>query len=77
MVARTYDEAAHVTAGSKALLVAEKLADEDALSYAMDASADEWSLRDYVAKGIEVLGDGERLLHDVRGRQDRLGVPCE
>lgn len=59
VVARTYDEAAHVTAGSKALLVAEKLADEDALSYAMDASADEWSLRDYVAKGIEVLGDGD------------------
>ena len=39
--------------------MAEKLADEDALSYAMDATADEWSLRDYVAKGIEVLGAGD------------------
>ena len=58
-VARTYDEAARVIAGGKALLVAEKLADEDALSYAMDATADEWSLRDYVAKGIEVLGAGD------------------
>lgn len=55
----TYDEAARVMAGGKALLVAEKLADEDALSYAMDATADEWSLRDYVAKGIEVLGAGD------------------
>ena len=55
----TYDEAARVIAGGKALLVAEKLADEDALSYAMDATADEWSLRDYVAKGIEVLGAGD------------------
>ena len=39
--------------------MAEKLADEDALSYAMDATADEWSLCDYVAKGIEVLVDGD------------------
>lgn len=61
----TYDEAARVMAGGKALLVAEKLADEDALSYAMDATADEWSLRDYVAGYIDAGATYEQAMEDV------------
>lgn len=57
-VAKTYDEANALTAGAgKAIIISEVLADEDALSYALDAADTEWQLRDYVAKGIELMQD--------------------
>ena len=39
----------------KVILIDEHLADSDAMNYDMDRSEDDWSLADYVAKGIEVL----------------------
>ena len=41
--------------GDKAILVAETLADADSMSYDNDRKSGEWSLRDYVRKGIEIL----------------------
>lgn len=55
-IIRTQDEASKLTNNSnKIILIAETLADKDSLSYAIDAKAGEWTLRDYVRKGIEVL----------------------
>jgi alkaline phosphatase len=39
----------------KNLIIAETLADEDSMSYDMDAAEGEWRLADYVDKAIEVL----------------------
>ncbi len=39
----------------KAIIIGEKLADSDSISYNMDAASGEWKLVDYVKKGIEVL----------------------
>ena len=41
--------------GSKTLIIAEKLADGNSMSYSMDAAPGEWQLADYVNKGIEML----------------------
>ena len=46
-------------ADGKTIIIAETLADADAMSYAMDAESDEWQLADYVEKGIEML-DGDQ-----------------
>lgn len=55
-VIKTQAEAEKLTADDgKAILIGEHLADDDALSYELDRKADEWSLADYVEKGIEVL----------------------
>ena len=57
------------------------LADEDAISYELDRAQGEWALADYVAQRHRAAQRGgrglrqRRLLHDVRGRQDRLGLP--
>ena len=52
----TQEEAQAVTAqDEKVILIDEHLADSDAMAYEMDRSGDDWALRDYVAKGIEVL----------------------
>ena len=51
----TQKDASALANGDKALVIAEKLADSDSMSYEEDRSQDEWSLRDYVRKGIEVL----------------------
>ena len=39
----------------KVILIDEHLADSDALAYELDRPSDEWALKDYVEKGIEVL----------------------
>lgn len=55
-VTTTQAEAEAVTAADgKVILVDEHLADDDAMAYDMDRTDGEWSLADYVAKGIEVL----------------------
>lgn len=55
-VVKTQAEAEKLTAADgKSIIIGETLADSDALSYDNDRANDEWSLRDYVAKGIEVL----------------------
>ncbi|MCD8367848.1 MAG: alkaline phosphatase [Clostridiales bacterium] len=57
-VVRTQAEAEEVTAeDGKTIIVTENLADSDSLSYEIDREDDEWSLADYVAKGIEVLNN--------------------
>ncbi len=53
--------------GDKALVVAEVLADSDSMSYDNDRAADEWSLRDYVRKGIEVLDNKTGFFMMVEG----------
>lgn len=55
-VIRTQDEAEALRAeDGKAIVIAETLADDDAISYELDRAEDEWALADYVEKGIEVL----------------------
>lgn len=55
-VVRTQAEAEKVTADDgKVLIVTENLADSDSLDYEIDRKEGVWALRDYVAKGIEVL----------------------
>ncbi len=53
--------------GDKAILVAETLADSNALSYDNDRQVGEWSLRDYVKKGIEVLDNKKGFFMMVEG----------
>lgn len=48
----------------KAIVIGETLADSDSLSYELDRKANEWSLADYVDKGIEVLDNKKRFLYD-------------
>lgn len=58
-VVMTQAEAAAATAGDgKMILIDEHLADSDAMAYELDRAEDEWALSDYVAKGIEVLDNG-------------------
>lgn len=55
-VTYTQADAQKVTAADKkVILIDEHLADSDAMDYDMDRASGEWSLADYVAKGIEVL----------------------
>lgn len=59
-VTYTQADAQKVTAADKkVILIDEHLADSDAMDYDMDRASGEWSLADYVAKGIEVL-DNEK-----------------
>jgi alkaline phosphatase len=51
----------------KAIVIAEKLADSNSLSYDMDASEGEWRLADYVQKGIEVLDNPSGFFMMVEG----------
>ncbi len=53
--------------GDKALVIAETLADSDSLSYDIDRKSGEWSLRDYVRKGIEVLDNKKGFFMMVEG----------
>lgn len=53
--------------GDKALVVAETLADSDSMSYENDRKEGEWSLRDYVKKGIEVLDNKKGFFMMVEG----------
>lgn len=55
-VVKTQVEAEALTAeDGKTIMIDEHLADGDAMAYEVDRAADEWSLADYVEKGIEVL----------------------
>ncbi len=52
----TQEEAEKISSSDeKVILIDEHLADSDALAYELDRSNDEWALKDYVEKGIEVL----------------------
>lgn len=67
-VARTQAEAEKLTAADgKAIVIAETLADEDAISYQLDAAPGEWVLADYVEKGIEVLDNEKGFFMMVEG----------
>lgn len=55
-VITTQSEAEALTAEQgKSIIIGETLADSDSLSYSIDADSNEWTLADYVDKGIEVL----------------------
>lgn len=51
----------------KAILIGETLADDDALSYDGDRQENEWALKDYVKKGIEVLDNEKGFFMMVEG----------
>lgn len=54
-VAFTQKDASNLKNGDKAIVIAETLADANAFPYEEDRNQYDWSLRDYVKKGIEVL----------------------
>lgn len=51
----------------KTIVIGETLADSDSLSYANDAKENEWELKDYVSKGIEVLNNKKGFFMMVEG----------
>ena len=51
----------------KSIVIAEQLADSDAMSYELDRQEGEWALADYVAKGIEVLDNENGFFMMVEG----------
>lgn len=63
----TQNDANSLQNGDKAIVVAEKLADGDAMSYDNDRKNNEWALRDYVRKGIEVLDNKKGFFMMVEG----------
>ncbi|MEA4920919.1 MAG: alkaline phosphatase [Clostridiaceae bacterium] len=66
-VAMTQDAASNLKTGSKAIVIGETLADSEALSYENDRVSGEWSLSDYVAKGIEVIDNDKGFFMMVEG----------
>ena len=67
-VVRTQAEAEALTAESgKTIVIDETLADDDAMSYAMDLEEGEWGIADYVEKGIEVLDNETGFFMMVEG----------
>ena len=67
-VIKTQAEAESLTAADgKAIVIAETLADSDAMSYENDRAEDEWALADYVKKGIEVLDNENGFFMMVEG----------
>ncbi|MDY4192045.1 MAG: alkaline phosphatase, partial [Oscillospiraceae bacterium] len=66
-VIKTQAEAEALTGADKAIIIRETLADSDALSYDNDRAEAEWSLRDYVKKGIEVLDNDTGFFMMVEG----------
>ena len=63
----TQKAASELKNGDKALVVAETLADADAFSYENDRKENEWALKDYVKKGIEVLDNKNGFFMMVEG----------
>ncbi|MDY5918035.1 MAG: alkaline phosphatase [Treponema sp.] len=63
----TQNDANCLQNGDKAIVVAETLADGDAMSYDNDRKNNEWALRDYVRKGIEVLDNKKGFFMMVEG----------
>lgn len=60
-VVKTQAEAEKVSAkDEKVVIIGEKLADSDSISYENDRASGEWALADYVSKGIEVLSDNDK-----------------
>ena len=55
MINTKADAEALTAEDGKAIVIDETLADSDSMSYSMDLEEGEWSLADYVEKGIEVL----------------------
>ncbi len=67
-VIRTQNEANKLKAADgKAIIIGETLADSDSLSYANDVKANEWELKDYVKKGIEVLDNNKGFIMMIEG----------
>lgn len=67
-VVKTYADANAITAADqKVVVIGETLADSDALSYDLDRAEAEWSLADYVSKGIEVLNNETGFFMMVEG----------
>lgn len=67
-VVSTQKEAEALTAkDGKSIVIGETLADSDALSYSLDATKSEWSLADYVDKGIEMLDNDKGFFMMVEG----------
>lgn len=67
-VVKTQAEAEALSADSgKAIIIDETLADDDAMSYAIDLEEGEWGLADYVEKGIEVLDNDNGFFMMVEG----------
>lgn len=63
----TQNDANSLQNGDKAIVVAETLADGNAMSYDNDRKNNEWALRDYVRKGIEVLDNKKGFFMMVEG----------
>lgn len=63
----TQRDAANLTNGDKAVVVAETLADADAFPYEEDRKASDWALADYVKKGIEVIDNPNGFFMMVEG----------
>jgi alkaline phosphatase len=63
----TQKDAAALKNGDKALVISEVLADADAMNYEEDRAQNEWALRDYVKKGIEVLDNKTGFFMMVEG----------
>ena len=63
----TQNDANSLQNGDKAIVVAETLADGDAMSYDNDRKNDECAVRDYVRKGIEVLDNKKGFFMMVEG----------
>ena len=59
--------ASNLENGDKGIIIAQTLADSDSMSYDNDRKDGEWSLRDYVRKGIEVLDNKTGFFMMVEG----------
>lgn len=67
-VITTYEDAEALKPGDgKSILIAENLADSDAMSYNNDRVKGEWALSDYVEKGIEMLDNDTGFFMMVEG----------
>lgn len=67
-VITTYDEAeALKPEDGKSILIAEKIADGSAMSYSVDRKSGEWTLANYVDKGIEMLDNDTGFFMMVEG----------
>ena len=67
-VIKTYEEAEELKPeDGKSILIAETLADSDAMSYSNDRKKGEWSLAQYVDKGIEMLDNDNGFFMMVEG----------
>ena len=67
-VIKTQAEAEGLTAeDGKSIVIAENLADADAMSYELDVQEAEWELKDYVKKGIDVLDNDNGFFMMIEG----------